>query len=470
MDLYRAALGDSRAWLTSVRRDRMAIVVELLLVVSYVAIRAADMDRPWLISWTVLLGVVSVVAPASGLTAFVAVVPFSEWLLIDRDTGVKILVPPLLGIGLLLRLVVERPRLRVGLVTGLAIGVLVGTGLGVAHSAARFGGEFGFRAIVYWAGGLGGGMIVLLVARHAGRARNLRPLVAATASIAVAALASLVDFLDSDVVRTSALRWLMRPTGDFSRLTGIIPAPNAVAALLLTGVAVVVACLVFWRRPRSSPLRVLLLAPVAWSLVAIWFTYSRTGVLGVFLLVVLYAIWWQRRFGLLLLLALLAVAVVAIPAYLQVRAGAVGAGASSADFWLLSQSDADRVRAWDAAWRMWLDSPVTGAGTLAFWQLHDAFGSPTLSAPHNEVLRLMAETGIVVAATFVALCLAIGSQLWRARAPLALGSLGVLVTLLAAGVFNNPLGYVQVGIPVFTIIGIGLGFTSEPPGRVDDSP
>jgi O-antigen ligase len=180
---------------------------------------------------------------------------------------------------------------------------------------------------------------------------------------------------------------------------------------------------------------------------------------------VLYAIWWQRRFGLLLLLLLLAIAVVAIPAYLQVRAGAVGAGASSPDVWLLSQSDQERLGAWGAAWRMWLDSPLIGSGTLAFKQLHAAYGSVSITAPHNEFLRLMAETGLLVAAAFVALFLAIGRQLWRARVPTALGSLGALVAFLAAGAFNNPLLYVQVVIPMFTIIGTGLRFRSEPPGR-----
>ena len=457
LDLYRAVLRDAGGWLTAARRRRLAIAIELLLLVGFIAIRSADLGRPWLVGWTLLLAVVGVLAPATGLTAFVAVVPFSEWLLFDRDTGIKVLIPPLLGIGVLIRVLAARQDRRIGLVTALAIGVIVGTGLGVGLAASRFGEDVGFRSLVYWAGGLGGGLTALLVARHAGRAGNVRPLIAATVSIAIAGLASLIDFFDSDLVRTSALRWLMRPSGDPSRLTGIIPAPNAVAALLLTGLAVMVAALVFWRGTRYRAWRMLLVPPVIVSIVAIWFTYSRTGVLGIVLIAVLCAFWWRRSVGALLFIVLLGIAVVAIPAYLQVRAGAVGAGGVTVTGGLLTPSDIERLGAWGAAWRLWLDSPLLGSGTLAFKQVHAAYGSPNITAPHNELIRLLAENGPFVAAAFVALCLRVGSQLWRARTPIALGSLGALGTFLSAGLFNNPLLYVQVTIPVLTVIGIGIG-------------
>jgi hypothetical protein len=467
LDLYKVFVRDGRIWLTPARRERIAILVEVILIASFVLIRSADLSRPWLIGWTALLSVVSVIAPASGLTALVAVTPYSEWLLFDRDTGVKILFPPLLGLGLLLRLAIIRPRLRPDLVTTLAIAVFVGTGLAVAMTASRFGTELGFRALVYWLAGLGGALIVLLVARQAARAGNLRPLIVATASIAVAALVSLVHFINPALVREGALNWIIRPTADVTRLTGIIPAPNAVAALFMAGAAVMVASLLAWRWPTQlDRWKWLLLGPIAWSGVAIWFTYSRSGVFGVFLLAVLYGTWWRRRVGLAILALGLVGAVVAVPLYLQYRAGVVGAGAISAAGGLLTQSDVERLATWGSAWRMWLDSPLFGSGTLAFKELHAAYGSPNISAPHNEVLRLMAEDGVVVAAAFVALCAAIGMHLWRARRAVALASLGAFVSLLAAASYNNPFGFAQVVIPVFAIVGCGLART-DPPGLIE---
>jgi hypothetical protein len=456
LDLYRAALRNGRTWLTPARQDRLAILIELLLIASYIVVRTADVSRPGLLGWTLLLGVVCVVAPASGLTALVAIVPFSEWLLLDRDTGIKILIPPLLGLGVLLRLAVGRSWQRPDLVTVLVIAVLVGTGFAVALATSRFGSEVGFRAVVYWLAGPGGGLIVLLVARHSARAGNLRPLIVATASIAIAALASLIDFINPDVIRNGGLNWLVRPTVDLTRLTGIIPAPNAVAALFMAGTAVMVVILVFGRRAGLDWRRFLLLAPIAWCAVAIWFTYSRTGILALFLLAVLYGTWWRRRIGLTILAVGLAVAVVAVPVYLQYRASTIGSGAVSASGGLLTLSDVERLDAWGSAWRMWLDSPLIGSGTLAFKQVHAAYGSVNIAAPHNEFLRLMAEDGILVAVAFIALCIVLGIHLWRARGVIALASLGALVSLLAAASYNNPFGYVQVVVPIFAIVGCGL--------------
>jgi O-antigen ligase len=127
------------------------------------------------------------------------------------------------------------------------------------------------------------------------------------------------------------------------------------------------------------------------------------------------------------------------------------------DLGVLLTGDAYRLEGWIAALRMWASAPLTGFGALSFRELAPEFGSTYVTAPHNELLRLLAEGGIGVAAIFVTFVVVTARLLWRLRTPLSLGALGALVGLIIGGMFNNPFIYIQVMAPCFAVIGSAIG-------------
>lgn len=463
LDLYRAIFGTVRASLDVSRRRRLAIAVEITMVAAYVVLRTADAGRPALFAWTAALIVVALVSPATALVPFVAVAPYSEWLLLDRDTGLKLAIIPFLALGVAGRLLLVRPAWPPPL-GWLTLALWAGSGASVIHSFIRFGTDFGQRSIAVWAAGIGGGLVVFATAWWAARGGSLRPLFAAAATIAVAGAVSLLDHVADAAVRRSVLAWMLRPTHDEVRLAGIIPAPNAVAGLLLAGTAVLVAVLIFSRDPR----RVVLLPAIAMLGIAVLLTFSRSGIFGAVLIGVAYAAWWRPRAGLIAAVVIVGLSIVIVPLYLNLRAGAVGSGAILLEGSLLSGSDMERLNAWASAVRMWLDAPLTGVGFLGFKELHAAYGSPTISAPHNELLRVLVEAGLVVAVAFAWWAIAVVTRLWRKRSVVGIAGVGAFLALVSAASYNNPLLYIQVVAVVMTIVGAAVGWSPGPP--VDAGP
>jgi hypothetical protein len=450
VDLYRELWLAARAAAT---RYQLALVVELALIVLYVAIRTLDAPDTLLAGWTIGLGLIALIAPGSGLAVIVAVAPFTEWLLVDRDLGLKPLVMPVLAVGVAARVLLTRRRERPGLVVGLSLLLLVGTMLAVGRALQLNGGEFASEAFVRWLSGFGAGLIALLVAIWVGRQGNVRPLVIAVGAIVVAAALSLIDFVAVSSVRESPLGWLLRPTNDLVRLTGIIPAPNAVAALFGAGLAVLVAAVLFAVDRR----RWILLVPAALLVVAIVLTYSRSGIVAFCVLAFTFAWRHGRRAGIAVTVALAIGLVVGVPAYLQWRAGAVGSGATIVAASVLTAADLERLGAWRSAVLMWLDQPLLGVGAEGFRVLHSLYGSERITAPHNELLRLLVEGGPILAAIGLAWGAAVIRRLWIGRDAIATGALGAFAALLVGAAYNNPFLYVQVVVVVLAIVGIGLG-------------
>jgi O-antigen ligase len=194
--------------------------------------------------------------------------------------------------------------------------------------------------------------------------------------------------------------------------------------------------------------------------VALYFTYSRAALLGLFACAVI-VVWRIRRVAgaLLLTLGILGGAI-ALPFYLQYRSQYVTEGNVTPGAVLVA-SDFQRLDAWRAASAMWLDEPLVGHGYQSYRELHAAYGDAVLDAPHNEWIRLFAEGGIVVG--LVGLAWETFTLMTLARAPgwLGAGSFAALTGWCLAATFNNPTGYVQVGVIVFTVVGTGLAVAAN---------
>ncbi len=352
-------------------------MVAVALVAVYVPLRAAGAPEPWTLAWLVAAVAATLVSPACGLTILAAIGPFTEAVGDDGRISAVPLLLAALGAGTAVRLVIARPWPRPSLPLILAAIVFIGTAVGVLITTLSFGLDRGMQAAQLWIPGIGGAMTVLICSAWVAWRGDLRPLLVAAASVSVGATLSLLNLASGDELRTSLLAWLLRADIDPNRLGGLIPAPNAAAAIFLVGFSVAAGlALLHWRRE----VRFVALGAAAVQLVALALTHSRSALLGLCLAGAVFVWRRWRRLG-----RLTAFAVVIVAAAVAISAGIIRDVPVGAD--------ENRLAVWVASVRMWLDHPLVGAGFRSFEWLHGQYGSPILDAPHNEWLRLFAEEG-----------------------------------------------------------------------------
>jgi hypothetical protein len=466
LDLYAAVFAAVRSLIT---RQRLAIAIELGLVAAYVVIRSAGFDTRVIAGWLVVVGLLSIAAPVSGLTVLVAIAPFSEPLVVDSQLGAKPLLLLAVVVGAALRVRpadLRRTPRGVLVVVGLAVLLAIGTALGLGVALARFGG--GRDGAELWLAGIGGAMLTL-VAATAATGRSRRPLAMAVVVGIVAAVIALVDFRTDGAFRDGTAAWLFRGETFAGRLTGIIPSPNAVAALLIVPFGVLGVAVMLAPDRRLKLLAIVGLLPI---LAALYFTYSRAALIGI-VVVVIVGVWRIRRVAGIALIALVLVgAVVAVPAYLQLRATSIGQDyAKPVEGQLFIPSDQIRLNTWASAARMWRDAPVIGQGFGTYRLLAPAYGDTVLRAPHNEWIRLFAEEGTLVGLIGLAFAATTFLVLMSDRRWLFAGIAAGFAGWCVAASFNNPVGFPQVNLVVFAVVGSGLAMLGRTePGAAEPVP
>ncbi len=461
LDLYRA-LADALAGV--IPRRVWAPAVEAAFIVAYVVLRTGDASRDVLAQWVAAAAVLALLHPGAGLTVFAFMAVFSEPFVLTRDLGAKPVIVGALAVGLSLRLVLRPRDFPWSLPIALGLAVVAGTLAGVGVVAARTDDATAADALIRWITGPATMGVVLVAAAWTARRGSLRPLIVVTAAGVVAGLVGLADFFFVTGIRETALDWLVRPTRIETRLAGVIPSPNGVAALVIGPFAVCTAAAILGRTVRL-PVRVLAAAGAAVLAVAMYFTYSRAALLGIFVVAVVVAWRIRRWLGAGLLVGGIVAGAFLLPGYLAARSAAVGGGAEVDPSGVLVASDVLRLRAWAAASAIWADNPLLGVGFGQYGLHADAYGDTILNAPHNEWLRLFAEEGIAVGLIGV---LWVGATvLTLARVPGWLGA-GALATAVGWGVaatFNNPLLFIQVSTVAFTIVGTGLAWNRAGAGE-----
>lgn len=425
----------------------------LALVAAYALVQTFGLPAPVLTVWLVLAIGLTLLSPLAGLTILSALGPFTEALTSDgHPTAVPFLLAAL-GVSVAVHFVVTRPRPRPSAPVVLALVVFGGTALGVITSTILYGADRGLQAAQLWVPGIGGGLTVLLGAAWLSSRGEVRPLFAAVASISLGALLSVVNTATGGGVQHSALGWMLRAdVVEGGRLAGLLPAPNAAAAIFVVGLA---ACLALALGHPQRKVQQVALACAAILLVALVLTFSRSGLLAAALVIALLC--WRRWRWQGLIVAGGGLMVVAVLA-------AVWVGLSRD---LTIQSDQDRLAAWAASVRIWLANPLLGAGFRSFEWLHGEYGSQLLNAPHNEWLRFFAEEGTIVGLAGLAFALLTPLVLLRTPGYVAAGAGAAAAGLFVLACFNNPFLYAQVNVPAFIVIGAGLGLARRaPPGPV----
>jgi hypothetical protein len=453
-----AAAGRSLAWPPS------GFVVGLVLVAAYALIRTLALPDPVLLAWTGAAVAATLIAPAAGLTVLAAIGPFTEALTDDgRVTAAPILMATL-GAALVLHILITRRLPRPSLPLALALALLVGTALGVANSFRLGGPDAGMEAARLWVPGIGGGLTVLLAAAWSAWRLEIRPVLIVMASVALAGVVSVADLVSDGQIRGGPVGWLLRSDTVMERLGGIIPAPNAAAAILLVALAVCLAALFFARRPEFRLMAAVALAPLATALVL---TYSRSALLGLAAVAGLLAWRFRRAAGIAVLSVALIGAVAAMSGYLTFRDDAQSPGAPGVP---QTRGDEQRLAAWGASVRMWADEPVVGHGFRSFEWLHEEYGAGPIDAPHNEWLRFFAEEGTFIGLAGVAFALSSIYVLMRSPGWITAGSAAAGAGVFVMASFNNPFLYSQVNVPAFLVLGTGLGLALRAPPPSPDAP
>ncbi|TME11354.1 MAG: O-antigen ligase family protein [Chloroflexi bacterium] len=466
LDLYRSVW---RAARDVIVRRRLVVLFEVALIAVWLVLRTEVTveSRPY-VAWTLVAAAVALISPTSGLVLLVATAPFFEPPTLLRVVGIRPngqvlgmrhLLVASLGVAVALRIAAGGWR-RLPRSPALGLAVVIGllTAISAIRTLVEFDPQFGPRAAQSWIATIGGAMIVLLVATWVGRTGTIRPLVAATAGCALASLLSLVELARPGTISQGPLDWIGQWKDFGPRVTGIIAAPNAVATMLIVPAIVSTAAIGNLRGWRRLAAAIAALPTLAATLL----TLSRSAVGGFFVAIVLFVGRHRRRTAWALFAVGIVVAALALPLFIQLRAGIVGITANESPIeWILGADEA-RFTAWAASIRMFLDSPIVGHGFLSYRFLGPAFGDPRLGSPHNEVLRLFAEEGIVGGIVIIAFIVALIRELRRPGDWLATALVAGAISYWFATMFNNPLLFIQVSAIAFTFFGFGLARSTAP--------
>ncbi len=176
-------------------------------------------------------------------------------------------------------------------------------------------------------------------------------------------------------------------------------------------------CFYFLRSTMQKPfLRFLYFIGILTTFVGIFFTVSRTGILLLFVSSILL-LWFQPRVkNKIGLIVFLIVGLLGISFYsesiINIIRGIFPAIREGTDTIGL------RYDLWQAGWKMWLDYPVQGIGIgqyppnlLYYMRLFEGAERSGLS-PHNSYVHVLAETGLVGFALFMAMLISAFKNLW----------------------------------------------------------
>ncbi|MFL5673383.1 MAG: O-antigen ligase family protein [Chloroflexota bacterium] len=436
------------------RRHRLAVWSEVALIALYLGLRVVDADRGPLTAWLAAVIVLSFLSPTSGLVILAAIAPFNEALELRWDVGSKSAIAIAVVAAVAVRWVsIPSARARPSASVVLASALVVATALGLIRTQARWGTDFALLAAGTWLSGIATMLLVFIAMVWVARGGERRPLVAALAATTVAGLLSLVDFWGDAALRDGPLGWAV--SGPFSpdRLTGVIRSPTSTAALVMLPISVYLAAAILGQAARLRVAAAALAAPL---LAAAYLTYNRAVFIALYAIAVIVGWRIGRRLGIALLVGGMVIGAVLVPWYVSVRGQAIGGSSALAPGQVLIASDQQRLGAWAAAGRMFLDEPILGQGYRAYRQLSVAYGDPILNAPHNEWLRLFAEHGALVGLAGLAFVLTTGIRLARGPGWLGAGLFASFLSLCIAASFNNVFLFNQVTIPAMVMAGTGV--------------
>lgn len=238
---------------------------------------------------------------------------------------------------------------------------------------------------------------------------------------------------------------------------------------------------------KQNPLtRLILLAFIIVNLIALFFSYTRAAWLSVVAAGIVYAlIHFKVKFKYLAVIGITSIILIAVNWVPITMAFAknkqehttedFGERLQSATNVTTDASNLERINRWTAAWKMFLEKPITGYGPGTYAFEYAPFQEPenltiistnfgNMGNAHSEYLGPLAETGIFGSLSVLLIVIAIfytGIRLYHKIPPedrevkiLLLCGLLALVTYFVHGVLNNYLDTDKASIPVWGVCAI----------------
>lgn len=382
---------------------------------------------------------VSVISPFTGMIALAFAAPLARPLVIPAP-GIYVAMAAAMLFGVILRLPIERPRLR----WPSPEVVLLGAFLVYVTShvlGGRLVGDVGQSGEVIRSSfaRLTEGVMTFGVAHIVLRGRSPYPVLAA---LLFSALLGSIVAISQIVGAEGFFGDLIKPTEVLGRITGTFVDPNYFGAYLAAMITLAVASAVNAQAPR---LRLGLLALAVPLSVALAFTQSRGAIAALLAGLIAIAFTRSRRAGLVATGILVIVTAIGYPAFSEWRFGdnadAV-AGNVSAD-----ALTAGRAGAWFSGADLFASSPLFGVG---FGQFRDE--SSVGIAAHNWYVQVLAELGIAGFALWALFTAAILLALRRKSKPARAVGYPVLVVWMVAGLSLAPPTAFEVTGPVLIIV------------------
>lgn len=119
-----------------------------------------------------------------------------------------------------------------------------------------------------------------------------------------------------------------------------------------------------------------------------------------------------------------------------------------------------------------LESPIIGHGPGSFDRLNEVDTGIAGVAAHNDALLYAVETGIPGLVIYVLVLLSIAISLWPRGRPqsrdvdaLTVGGLVILGIINVGGAIHNPTYFVEVQLPIWILVGTGLGLRVQSSAR-----
>lgn len=253
---------------------------------------------------------------------------------------------------------------------------------------------------------------------------------AVSALLPVAAVFGLIALYRTPLAELQANRRFMGPLGYHA---------NSMAWLLVT----LIGPLVYMTASARRGVRMLLLVPTFGVAVALLLTFSRGGFLGLMVVLAMFAIHRKRVSVFLLIVALVAVSLFAIPAVRErlstgVEAGALSGGGQHGD-----KLTAGRLATWPILAREIKRSPIWGRGIgSTAWSEAVRQGLYKPTHPHNLFLLLAMDLGLVGLGLVLYLYYRIGGTFARLSRE---ASLPALTRAFFAGALASLVGSMVVG-------------------------
>jgi O-antigen ligase len=303
------------------------------------------------------------------------------------------------------------------------------------------------RSSVRWIG-LASGLLLLPIQLFLIRQDALRPALILGGGVVVAlGLALLAQLAPSVAAQTPLAQLLSSVQSD--RATGPFDSPNRLGSVAgMTLIAALGLTLTTADRVRRTILACVIVIAAA----ALLLSFSRGAMLGVGVAVSLILALRSPRLGLAVGALLLAAGLAVGPFIISARLG-FDTGSRPGQ---LAADDDERLAAWRAGIEMFATAPLTGHGYGSFaWIATEGGATGSLQTAHNEVIGLLAETGLPGAAAFVAIFAIVLVRTLRmgGRAVIALGAATVFAV---ATMFNVQSIYPQVTVVLWTSVAYGL--------------